>query len=85
MIVQFLNENYECAKAVKGADYIHLFDANGNCIASFDGISDFSLFTIDGGEWTTPEPTQEERIAELEAQNRMLTTCLLEMSEVVYA
>ena len=31
------------------------------------------------------EPTQEERIAELEAQNAMLMECLLEMSEVVYA
>lgn len=28
---------------------------------------------------------QEQRIAELEAQNETLTQCLLEMSEVVYA
>jgi len=33
----------------------------------------------------TPEPTAEERIAELEAQNEMLMNCVLEMSEVVYA
>ena len=33
----------------------------------------------------TPEPTAEDRIAELEAQNAMLMECLLEMSEVVYA
>ena len=32
-----------------------------------------------------PEPTQKERIAELEAQNEMLMSCLLEMSEIVYA
>lgn len=32
-----------------------------------------------------PEPTAEERIAELEMQNQMLMECLLEMSEVVYA
>lgn len=31
------------------------------------------------------EPTAEERIAELEAQNEMLMNCVLEMSEVVYA
>ena len=31
------------------------------------------------------EPTVEEKIAELEAQNQMLMDCLLEMSEVVYA
>jgi hypothetical protein len=33
----------------------------------------------------TPEPTAEERIAELEAQNEMLMACVLEMSEMVYA
>ena len=33
-----------------------------------------------------PEPpTPEERIAALEKQNEMLTECLLEMSEIVYA
>ena len=31
------------------------------------------------------EPTSEERIAELEAQNEMLMSCVLEMSEIVYA
>lgn len=29
-------------------------------------------------------PSQAERLAQLEAQNAMLTECLLEMSEVVY-
>ena len=32
-----------------------------------------------------PEPTPEERLAELEAQNQVLTQCLLEMSQIVYA
>lgn len=31
-----------------------------------------------------PSPTDKERIAQLEAQNAMLTECLLEMSEIVY-
>lgn len=31
------------------------------------------------------QPTQEERIAELENQNQMLTECLMEMSQIVYA
>lgn len=31
------------------------------------------------------EPTHEERLAELEAQNQMLTQCLMEMSQIVYA
>ena len=32
-----------------------------------------------------PEPTPEERLAELEAQNQMLTQCLMAMSQIVYA
>lgn len=32
-----------------------------------------------------PGPTAEERISELEAQNEMLLSCVLEMSEIVYA
>lgn len=44
---------------------------------------------IDGKSWfiiaeKTEEMKREERIAELEAQNAMLTECLLEMSEIVY-
>ena len=31
------------------------------------------------------EPSQEERLADLEAQNQMLTQCLMEMSQIVYA
>lgn len=34
---------------------------------------------------TEAAPTQEERIAALEAENAMLTECLLEMSEIIYA
>ena len=32
-----------------------------------------------------PQPTAEDRIAELEAQNEMLRECVLEMSEIIYA
>ena len=32
-----------------------------------------------------PEPTPEDHIAELEAQNQVLTECLMEMSQIVYA
>ena len=32
-----------------------------------------------------PEPTPDDRIAELEAQNQVLTECLKEMSQIVYA
>ena len=32
-----------------------------------------------------PEPTPDDRIAELEAQKHGLTECLMEMSQIVYA
>lgn len=31
------------------------------------------------------QPTPEQRISELEAQNQLLTECLMEMSQIVYA
>ena len=36
-------------------------------------------------EMPEPEPSPEERLAELEAQNQMLTQCLMEMSQIIYA
>lgn len=47
--------------------------------ANFD-----TLFNRDG-LMTDPELPPEERLAELEAQNQMLTQCLMEMSQIVYA
>ena len=85
MIVHFLKNSYECDKAIKGSDYVHLFNADNVLIVSFEGVSDVNLFTIEGGEWSEPEPTAEERIAELEMQNEMLMNCVLEMSEIIYA
>ena len=39
---------------------------------------------LDAIEAERNKPTQDERIAALEAQNEMLLECLLEMSETVY-
>ena len=36
-------------------------------------------------EMPEPELSPDERLAELEAQNQMLTQCLIEMSQIVYA
>jgi len=56
--VTYGGTTYPCAKALKGADYIHLLDSNGCMIAAFDGITDFTGFTIDT-DWTTPTPDGE--------------------------
>lgn len=52
--VTYLGENYSCSVALKGENYIHLLDSGGYLIAAFDGITNFSGFTISSGSWTTP-------------------------------
>ena len=52
---------YECTKAVKGDNYITLYDGD-RAIVTFAGISDFSGYTIEGGDWSDPEPTSEEQL-----------------------
>lgn len=52
--VTYLNEAYDCATALKGSDYVHLLDSNGEMIAAFDGVKDFSGFSITEGDWTSP-------------------------------
>ena len=52
---------YECTKAVKGDNYITLYDGD-RAIVTFAGISDFSDYTIEGGDWSDPEPTGEEQL-----------------------
>lgn len=51
-IVTYNGNEYECATALKGADYIRLLDDTGCKIVSFEGVVDFSLFKISGGSWT---------------------------------
>lgn len=55
MTVYAHEEPFECAKAVKGEDFIRLYDEGGNTIAAFEGVSDFSAYTIDDGEWEAPK------------------------------
>lgn len=52
--VTFCEKTYDCATALKGTSFIHLLDDSGTLIAAFDGITDFTGFTITDGSWTTP-------------------------------
>lgn len=61
--ITHLGQMYICNTALKGADYIHLLDSDGVMIAAFDGISDFSGFSIKDGDWTTPTPEDECHLA----------------------
>lgn len=55
----FNSESYTVDHAVKGADYIHGYDANGILIVAFDGISDFSAYSYDGS-YVNPEACFDE-------------------------
>lgn len=50
-IVVFDGKSYECSRAVKGVNYINLYDENNDSIITFRGISDFSAFTLQAGKW----------------------------------
>lgn len=52
--LKYQGDSYDCAKAIKGADYIHLLDSSGEMIVAFDGITDFTGFTLTNGGYTTP-------------------------------
>lgn len=45
--ITFNGESFAVDHAVKGADYIHGYDANGVLIVAFDGVTDFAGFTYD--------------------------------------
>ena len=46
--ITFCGESFTVDHAVKGADYVHGYDADGNLVISLDGVSDFSGITYDG-------------------------------------
>lgn len=60
MILHF-GEDYECDKVIKGADYIHVYK-DGSRIMAFEGISDFADYSLEGGDYSAPEVTEQERL-----------------------
>ena len=44
----FNGESFTVDHAVKGADYVHGYDANGNLVISLDGVKNFSGITYSG-------------------------------------
>ena len=59
--------------------------SSGNIIYRDATPEEIAEFERQQAEMPEPEPTPDERLAELEAQNQMLTKCLMEMSQIVYA
>jgi hypothetical protein len=51
--VTFNGNTYSCVTAYKGPDYVHLVDGDGTLVVAFDGVTDFSGFSITNGNWST--------------------------------
>ena len=60
IIITAYNEQYECAKAIKGEDFIYLYDEDNYRFMSFEGIKSFDGYFISGGDWSIPDPTETE-------------------------
>lgn len=56
MKVSIAGIQYDCTSAIKGADYVLLYD-DTTLIASFYGVTNFDSFVLEGGEWSYPYVT----------------------------
>jgi hypothetical protein len=64
MKIKINGEIYECEKAVKGKDFVKLYDVDGNAIAEFRGIKDFAGYEVINGAWSEAPKTTEQILAE---------------------
>ena len=55
-----------CARAEKGTDCVRAYNVAGMCIFEAAKVTDFSGYSLSGGAWSEAEPTDAERIEELE-------------------
>lgn len=68
MIVRFGEEEFVCDRAVRSGDKATLHLTKGG-VAEFCGVSEegWKQFEVTGGDWEADAPTEEERLAALEA------------------
>ena len=85
----FISEQAIPDEAFSESNLAHVIIRSENGFQEFYDMFLVVNRVIDGKSWfviaeKTEEMKRAERIAQLEAQNAMLTECLLEMSEIVY-
>mgnify|MGYP004491008073 FL=1 len=68
MVMTVYGQKISCARAEKGADFVRAYDEGGACVFEAAKIADFSGYSLMGGAWSAAEPTDGERIGELEAR-----------------
>ena len=80
MKVIFANETYDCTKAVRTETKATLYLEDGGTM-DFIGVSDWGAFALDGGEWSAPAPTREDRIEAQATFTAMMTDTLLPVED----
>ena len=55
-----------CARAEKGTDCVRAYDENGVCVFEASRVQSFEGYALEGGAWSEAEPTDAERLEELE-------------------
>lgn len=61
------NKDAEFDKVIKFNDKIHCC-YNSSVVLKISGISDFSIFEVEGGEFSSPQKTKEELQTEINAK-----------------
>ena len=67
MVMTVYGQEIPCARAEKGEDFVRAYDTDGSCLFEAARVADFSGYALTGGKWSEAEPTDGERIGELEA------------------
>lgn len=71
--LSFNGISYDVDHAVKGADYIHGYSADGTCVISIDGITDFNVVTYDGA-YMSPDACADEQCNAVRYVNNQIVT-----------
>lgn len=61
MTVTFGTQVFDCVKAVRDGEKANLYLAEGGKM-EFRGVSDWDVFSLEGGDWSTPEVTPQEQM-----------------------
>ena len=65
MVIKFCGQEISCTKAVKGSDWVQAYNGD-NLVLEIKKLADMSLVELEGGEWTEPQPTTEQRVSDLD-------------------
>ena len=67
MVMTVYGQEIACARAEKGTDCVRAYDENGVCVFEASRVQSFEGYALEGGAWSEAEPTDAERLEELEA------------------